>query len=158
MRDLRVVVAVVGGHHKVIVGTSVCFVEGSMYSAHVSSAQWTGPSLKTRQCLFLFLSLPLYLNLMPARSPPPVHSEIPLLCSRSFTHLLTAKPFWPLPLSVPFIPSLHPFPLCSRHILPKDRDECRRLQSYQQLACEFKERGGERKRNVEWTKHSAKLC
>lgn len=83
------------------VQTSVGFVQCLRYSARVSSARWTGSSLKTHWWLFLSSILLCLFHSLSTFRPLPRHTllstpcslQARLLCSCSFTHLLTAHPF-----------------------------------------------------------------
>lgn len=127
--------------------TSVCFVESQMYSAHVSSARWTGPFLKTHQCLFLFSSLsqPFARSLDTPLSSPLVHSNSFFY---AVVHSLIFSPQNPFDLflcpCLLYPPSIHSFFVLGTFSLKIETSAggCSRISS---LHVCFKRKEGERR-------------
>lgn len=124
---------------------SVCFGESLCHLVRMSSAHLRSffeKKIKTcdySQPRSRSSSLSLFLNLSPSLDAPLPSLQAPLLCSCSFTHLLTAHPIDPLLyLCVSYILPLFSL-LCSQHTHPKGRGECRRLPLNCRLMCVFRE-------------------
>lgn len=98
------------------------------------------------------LSLSLFLNLLPVLSAHPAHPQ-PLFYAAVHSLIFSLRTILTsLSVHVSFISSFYPLLLCSQHILPKDRDECRSQVTETSHMCVSRER----RRNDE--KHPPELC
>lgn len=134
------------------VQTSVCFVESSRYSAHISSALWTGLSFKKSQwwsflfslvlCLFHSFSTFCLCSRHTLFTPSPSFMQ-PFIHSSSH-----CAPSWPPPLFMCLLypPSILYFFVLS--IFSRKTQTSAGVRTQRQVMCVFQEKGGETMRNI----------